>query len=331
MKLFIIGNGFDLRHGLPTSYSDFRKWLCNNYGINKKKICGVPCYRTNYRHLECFSESEFANYFLPLIDMACADVDEEEITYNGDIPEYRDWSSFEEALGYLDWTSILSEAELIYDKDGDLDPFNAGNNIEDLSNEVYDSCHILNELFKKWIDSIEGMVNECSKEKLFATLDNNNFYLNFNYTSTLETKYGIKNVKHIHGYINSFDELIIGHGNNEFDKSYFEKNYLAMNAEKPIENTFNHFRKKSQEIINTNKDFFDSLSVVNEIYVFGCSLNEIDKPYFIEIFKNIKQGSIVYLHTYDDKKYKEKEEYISHIGKAKNIRIIDWKKEIGEK
>lgn len=27
MKLYIIGNGFDLIHGMKTSYSDFKDWL----------------------------------------------------------------------------------------------------------------------------------------------------------------------------------------------------------------------------------------------------------------------------------------------------------------
>lgn len=27
LPLFIIGNGFDLAHGMPTNYSDFREWL----------------------------------------------------------------------------------------------------------------------------------------------------------------------------------------------------------------------------------------------------------------------------------------------------------------
>ena len=31
MKLFIIGNGFDIGHGLPTQYWDFRTYLENVY------------------------------------------------------------------------------------------------------------------------------------------------------------------------------------------------------------------------------------------------------------------------------------------------------------
>ena len=32
MKLFIVGNGFDLGHGIPCEYSDFRNYLLENRG-----------------------------------------------------------------------------------------------------------------------------------------------------------------------------------------------------------------------------------------------------------------------------------------------------------
>jgi len=36
--LFIIGNGFDSDHGLPTSYSDFKNYLRENYKIAENTI-----------------------------------------------------------------------------------------------------------------------------------------------------------------------------------------------------------------------------------------------------------------------------------------------------
>ncbi|WP_345095285.1 AbiH family protein [Flavobacterium chungnamense] len=30
MKLYIVGNGFDLGHGIPCEYSDFRNYLLEN-------------------------------------------------------------------------------------------------------------------------------------------------------------------------------------------------------------------------------------------------------------------------------------------------------------
>lgn len=32
--LYIIGNGFDLAHGMPTKYDDFKRWLVENDRID---------------------------------------------------------------------------------------------------------------------------------------------------------------------------------------------------------------------------------------------------------------------------------------------------------
>lgn len=34
-NLFIIGNGFDIAHGLPTKYADFKKYLSDRIKINQ--------------------------------------------------------------------------------------------------------------------------------------------------------------------------------------------------------------------------------------------------------------------------------------------------------
>lgn len=316
-KLYVFGNGFDQRHNLPTGYNNFRIWLCEK---NKdiKKIYGVPPYSSNGKGLEGYSEEEFISYFLPLIDEAC------------EIVGCELWKDYENALGLVDWTKPLEDAELIYDKDGDLNPFNAGNNIEDMANEVCSSCHILNKLFREWIDDVENEIDANLKLKEFEGLSNDDIYLNFNYTSTLETVYGIGNVRHIHGYVCDYGDLIIGHGNSDFDRTYFEDNDLAMNAEQPIEETFNYFRKKTYEIIKNNKEFFASLSSISEIFILGCSLNDIDKPYFIEIFRNVMPNSVVHLYVHNDGEYKDKCEYIIDVGQGKisKSNIINWKNEL---
>ncbi|MDO5440565.1 MAG: bacteriophage abortive infection AbiH family protein [Erysipelotrichaceae bacterium] len=316
-KLYVFGNGFDLRHNLSTGYNDFRAWLCEK-NKNIKEIYGVPSYSSNGKGLEGYSDNEFISYFLPLIDEAC------------EIVGCELWKDYENALGFVDWTKPLEDAELIYDKDGDLDPFNAGNNIEDMANDIYSSCHILSKLFREWIEDVEDEIDVNLKREEFKDLSNDDIYLNFNYTSTLETVYGIKNVKHIHGYVCDFNDLIVGHGNDTFDRTYFEKNDLAMNAEQPIEYTFDYFRKKTNEIIDKNKEFFINLSDVNEIFILGCSLNDIDKPYFIEIFKNVIPNSKVHLYVHNDDEYDDKCKYIIDIGKDKIIEsnISNWKNEL---
>lgn len=37
-QLIILGNGFDLDHGLPTSYQDFRNYLLSNYSFSAQNF-----------------------------------------------------------------------------------------------------------------------------------------------------------------------------------------------------------------------------------------------------------------------------------------------------
>lgn len=308
-KLYVFGNGFDLCHGFNTKYSDFRDWLKNKIKKQPKRIYGVPDYSTNYRHAESYSKNDFINYFFPLIDDACKKISCE------------DWSDFEKALGEIEWSNILVDADYIYDEEGELDPFNAGNNIEDMANNIFGSCHILNQLFEEWISEVEEHIDKSHLKSEFKNLDNGAIYLSFNYTSTLESIYDIKKVNHIHGYIKDFDELIVGHGKDDFDDSYFRRNDLAMNAETYIRNTFEHFRKQTEKIISKNNGFFCDLKNVDEIYIFGCSLNSIDRTYFKKIFDNVLPSSKVYLNVYNKQEYPGKVKYIKKLG---NNNIEPW-------
>ena len=51
------------------------------------------------------------------------------------------------------------------------------------------------------------------------------------------------------------------------------------------------------EIINR---FFNSLTIVNEVYIFGHSLSEIDFDYFAEIKKNVSLTCRWYISYHDN-------------------------------
>jgi hypothetical protein len=80
MKLFIIGNGFDLAHGLKTSFYDFRNFLLN-------------------AHPDFLSRFE-DNYYYPY---------DEDNKKNKDIL----WNSFEENLSKIDADSLIERTENI--------------------------------------------------------------------------------------------------------------------------------------------------------------------------------------------------------------------------
>ena len=47
-----------------------------------------------------------------------------------------------------------------------------------------------------------------------------------------------------------------------------------------IERQVNMMRKQTEKIISDNQKVWDSLTGVEHIYVYGCSLSEVDLPYF---------------------------------------------------
>ena len=163
-----------------------------------------------------------------------------------------------------------------------------------------------------------NIVNPCAR------------YINFNYTEFLETLYGInkKNILYIHGNRrNKKEKLIIGHGHTSeemFDKWYEEhkgmkissndivslayfydgKSYkkwrsqsrynAAMKALDRIEEYYDISAKKTQDVLNKNKQYFKALSDTKNIIVIGHSLSFVDYPYFKKLIelnsdnKNIK-------------------------------------------
>ena len=58
--------------------------------------------------------------------------------------------------------------------------------------------------------------------------------------------------------------------------------------------------KKCDDIIRKHSDFFDGLYDIEEVFVIGHSLAEVDYPYFEEIAKNCDAKWFIGYHSYDD-------------------------------
>ena len=88
-RLIIIGNGFDLAHGLHTKYSDFMEYLCS-YEKEPEIICD------RFVRLDSISpRDQEKHHFYEAISKY--------------IPEQNLWSSFEEALSFLDYEQIQED------------------------------------------------------------------------------------------------------------------------------------------------------------------------------------------------------------------------------
>jgi hypothetical protein len=135
--------------------------------------------------------------------------------------------------------------------------------------------------------------------------------LSFNYTEFIEELYGAKHICYIHGCRKNRrrgkpDELILGHApdleDEQWDKVHmkpikFKNPYKRYIYESAMETATREAAwyddsttKNCSEIIKKHSDFFEGLSEIEEVYVIGHSLSEVDYPYFYEINKQCDVG-----------------------------------------
>ncbi len=170
----------------------------------------------------------------------------------------------------------------------------------------------LQKLVLEWLLSTVD-TSKCSCRKAALLNANSNYYINFNYTDTLECVYGIKNVLHIHGGVSSCSDIppIMGHGNRiliqknkELAKRFFEEGVeWAYSIYSAIANFAESIYKDTDLIISRNKQFFSSIENVDEIVTLGLSFGDVDVPYLQRIMCEIKPKTkwYAYYFTPEDK------------------------------
>ena len=233
------------------------------------------------------------------------------------------WGNIEKALGEDDEDSILEyckpDEEIDYDH-----PTRSMAAVEDSPEWIFKP--VLDEFieaFKDWVNSIDI----ANAEKV-RDLPVECKYLTFNYTETLEMIYGIpeSNILHIHGSRILDKEYIIGHNNfrnpNDAYKDESQMLYLQDTWSKIIE-WMNGLVKDSTSIIRQNKDFFDSLSDIEQIVVYGHSFYEVDLPYMEEIVKHVGVVKPWNISYYCPKDIERINDFVNKMG-LKNVKTFKW-------
>lgn len=279
MRLNLIGNGFDLYHGLPCAYYHFACYLAKNdpdfyvemarmFGFEYKRYVGFPEDDTEFIADDLF------------------------------------WKTFEERLGELDPTwlegSLLDDLGLEYPDDP----------VELEIPEVTNSDAIVQK-FTEWIVSTVntngnfGTIKDMIGSNLL-TLNKNDYFINFNYTQTLEKVYGISysRVFHIHGEcdLNDLEDdpaLVVGHGNKENIeeleeriKEFEDSGYYLSSQE--VKNRMSECEAELHILINLRKNVDSLIGEMirnlkshniepDEIWIWGLSCGEVDKPYIMKL------------------------------------------------
>lgn len=288
-NLFIIGNGFDLAHGMKTKYSDFKQFLINNYLDGKYipySFCDVPQTTLMPDGDEQYDEKDVVKSILKILDET----------------EGVDWNNVESSLGYLQYSHFLDDYDFCDPEDDNYMRDTYYRN-QDLSGQLCGALCQINNYFHEWIKTIK--IAPISKTE-FRELINpqNDLFINFNYTSTLQDLYNIKNVCHIHGTVN--DKIYFGHGESACPRDEYEKYWFG--AESSLECLHFDLRKNTVEAFNNHKDFFNDLQMLASnsslnIYSYGFSFSKVDRYYLIKICEIIDTENICfYMNNHDDDK-----------------------------
>ena len=120
------------------------------------------------------------------------------------------WSGIEQALGEYDEKAILDYCRP--DEEFDIEhSLSSSARVEDSPMAFFQPVlEEFKDAFEEWVDNIDinGIKNVYHLDPLCR-------YLTFNYTDTLETRYGIpiNQIAHIHGSRQNNEEYVVGHNN----------------------------------------------------------------------------------------------------------------------
>lgn len=94
-NLFIVGNGFDISHGLKTSYENFHQYLIENYPDAYFDYSMAPESTLSHDGDDVYDEAEVVGFLIHIIS-------EME-------PKGEKWSDLENSLGYLEFDDFLND------------------------------------------------------------------------------------------------------------------------------------------------------------------------------------------------------------------------------
>lgn len=276
MQLNIIGNGFDLYHGLPSSYYFFGCYLINNNPEFYEEIGKMY----NLKFAKMVGPSLAHDYEYVVEDIF--------------------WREFEKHLGEVNEYFIVDTHEDDLGLEND-DPIHIEMN-EDMMAER------LKQSFVHWVkdtldqdENYELIIKSMKKATNVIEFECDNYFLVFNYTHTLQKIHDISDerIHYVHGEClgNDDNDLVIGHGNDYRIKEIervidrFEEEYdYAQKSRNEIDEyrCLLRFLDKLRKNVDMCKALCDSFyrkmgNDIEIIKVFGMSLGDVDVPYLKQI------------------------------------------------
>lgn len=255
--LYVIGNGFDKFHELETGYDDFKSWLV---------VEDVDLYK-----ILCSIYSEDAKW----------------------------WNNLERNMGIMDVGRFVDENYKYIPNEHEYIPGLPPTLHSDYCARIYDKAlQMLILRFEEWIKIVQQKQVVAMPELFNDTNRDESVCLTFNYTSLLENAYGFdkKQVKHIHGCVESGEPLILGHDRPYHSQEYaytnvFGNQLSAFSEISEMLQAVGRYSKRHYENFLNVKPFDELWTSIKSVIVMGFSFSEIDSPYISYIKNHIHKDA----------------------------------------
>lgn len=254
-KLYIVGNGFDLHHGIPSSYRAFGEFLRDH----------DP--RT----------FDFVERYFDVSADFWAEFEERLASFDTDTL-VDDASQFLVGYGAEDWSDAYH-----HDYQYELDQV-----VEAISKTMRSR-------FGDWIRQLQiPDPSDITALRLRVDTSAAFLNFNYTPSLQRLYGVPNSHVLHIHGSASDINaQLVLGHGwkpPEALDPYRFEQEPEAadmrvVEGQRTIDNYFKDTFKPTELIIRDNRAFFESLANVEKVFVMGHSLSEVDHPYFHEVLR----------------------------------------------
>lgn len=266
MRLYVIGNGFDIRHGLPTRFCCFEAYVKRHNQMLYESISNFVPTEDEWNDLE----SALGNF-----------------DYDG---------AFEENSGFL-----MSPGDDEWRDSANHDfPYE----IEQITQRLIKELPLALRDWINAIDLSRALtppsyIPSINRDSYFFTFNYTNTLQDIYGVPD-------ENILHIHGNAKIGQNLVIGHDvfyENSLNTDYGpDQDIRVSDAYDHIDNYFKNSYKPTDVIIDFHKENFLRYSEVDEVLVLGHSLASVDGPYFTKISQSISKNATWVLAKYPGEK-----------------------------
>ncbi|MEH7889894.1 bacteriophage abortive infection AbiH family protein [Elizabethkingia meningoseptica] len=238
------------------------------------------------------------------------------------------WTDFENDLGTFNFKAYfgdLNEIDVLHES---FKPSEVYSLEDEMQQEIDRFIDEIRTAFTNWISELDISLGKVKNIKF----SNKDYFINFNYTETLEELYNINTSKifYIHNKANNYMDLTFGHGeinerypkDKELNEEGDSNRTLFTEAENIARYPFYAFQKKTNKVLENHYEEFNKFNDCNEIFILGHALGKVDLPYFRKIKEMLPNASWKISYYSNNEKLKLKSIAIELGIKKNNISMI---------